>query len=274
MKAFIEFIEQQDIAQNSFSALNGTLYNCMVAVRANNKVGFEQEYNEIKRREPVASAPYVYNDFFLFVLICGTVKFNLDQSWIKKILDSRNCSDDECELATLTLKNLLSSNFSSKNNHFPTVIVFQKLADFPLLDRTNLDVTYREIVQCSFPMFSSEFLNLMILRAYDIIVLQKDVLEQGETSRLKEFDKRFISRVQSISKALHWVLVLLLYTFVVYFYFTNQTFQSLIKPHLGLFNALGGGGLVAMYAFGSRISSYSEKKMKQYWGYTDKTNRT
>jgi hypothetical protein len=271
VKAFVEFIDGKNLSPGSFSALNVTLYKCMVAFQANDKATFVNEYDELSRRKPTASAPFVYNDFLLYLLICGTRKFNLSQSWIQEILDFRNCSDEECELITLTLKNLLSSNYVSKNNHFPTILVFQYLCETPLFENSELNATYGEIVQNPFPRYSSDFLNLLILRAYDIIVLRKDVLETGKISHLKAFDRRFNLRVKLVSKILHWLFVIVLYAFVIYTYFDNISFQELIKPHLGFFNAIGGGGLLVMFFFKENITKFYGRIIKRFWGYKNKT---
>lgn len=267
VNAFVEFIEGKEISPANFTQLDEVLYKLMVAFRANDKATFEQQYNELSRREPSPSAPYAYNDFLIYVLICGTEKFDLSKDWIDRVLEVRSCSDDECKLTTLTLQNLLSTNYSSTNNHLPTVISFQNILEIPLLDNDLLNSTYSDIVQSSFPKFNSDFLNLVILRAFDVIVLRKDILGRGEVSQVKEFEKKFNSRVSSISNFLHWTFVGGIYFLIIYSYFVNQPFQNLIKPHLGLFNALGGGGIVVMLFFSKRFTKFNERIIKKFWGY-------
>ncbi len=267
VNAFVEFIEGREISPANFSQLDKVLFNLMVACRANDKESFENQYSDLSRREPSPTAPYAYNDFLIFVLICGTEKFGLTQDWISQVLDVRSCSDDECKLTTLTLKNLLSKNYSSTNNDLPTVITFQNILEIPLLENELLNSTYSDIVQNSFPRFNSDFLNLVILRAFDVIVLRKEILGRGEVSELKEFEKKFNLRVTSISNFLHWIIVGGIYFLIIYSYFINQPFQDLVKPHLGLFNALGGGGLVVMFFFSKRLTTFNERLIKRFWGY-------
>lgn len=273
VNAFVEFIEGKVISSGKFTQLDEFLYKLIVAFSTSDKTTFEQQYNELSRREPSPSAPYAYNDFLIYVLICGTEKFDLSKDWIGKVLEVRRCSDDECKLITLTFKNLLSKNYLSTNNHLPTVITFQNILEIPLLENDLLNSTYSDIAQSPFPKFNSDFLNLVILRAFDVIILRKDILGRGEVSQLKEFERNFNSKVTSISKFLHWINVVAIYFLIIYFYFVNQSFQNLIKPHLGLFNALGGGGIIVMLFFSKRLTKFNERIIKEFWGYK-KENHT
>lgn len=267
VNAFVKFIEDQEIIPANCSQLDKVLFNAMVAFKASDKDSFEKEYVELSRREPSPTAPYAYNDFLIFILICGVGKFGLNQDWINRVLDIRNCSDDECKLTTLTFKNILSENYSSTNNHLSTVITFQYVLEIPLLENHLLNMTYLGITQSSFPKFNSDFLNLVSLRAFDVIILRKEVIGGGEVSQLKEFEKKFNSRVSSVSLFFHVIIVIGIYFLIIYFYFINKSFQDLIKPHLGLFNALGGGGLVVMFFFTNRLTNTYERFIKRFWGY-------
>ncbi len=265
---FIEFIEGREISSGNFSQLDKVLFNLIKTYRANDKRKFQNEYIELSRREPSSNSPYAYNDFLIFVLICGTKKFELNQDWIREVLDIRNCSDDECKLTTLTFKNLLSENYTSTNNHFPTIVTFQHILEISLLENDLLNITYLKIVQGVFPRFNLDFLNLVVLRAFDLIVLRKEILGEGEMSHLKSFEKRFTSKVTLISKFAHWIFTLGIYCIVIYLYFTNQVFQNFIKHHSGFFNLMGLGGLIGMYAFGERLRNLNEQIIKKFWGYT------
>jgi len=265
--AFVEFLENKRITKASFSQLDEVLFKLMQAFQSDDKSSFESEYAELSRREPSSSAPYIYNDFLAFVLICGTAKFNLNQDWMVKILNARNCSDDDCKLTTLTLRNLLGANYSSKDNHFPTIIVFQELSKMPLLGDEELNVSYAEIVQNSFPRFNSDFVNLLILRAFDIIILRKDILGKGEISRLRSFEKTFNKRVRLISRVFHWITVILVYGMLVVLYFASQPFQNFVKTDLALYGFLGGSGLITMFLFSKKIATFYESMIKELWGY-------
>lgn len=267
VNAFVEFIEGRKISTARFSQLDEVLFKLMVAFRANDKASFENQYSDLSRREPSPSAPYAYNDFLIFVLICGAEKFGLTQSWISQVLEVRSCSDGECKLTSLTFNNLISKNYSSTNNHLPTVITFQNVLEYPLIEDALINETYSNISQNTFPRFNSDFLNLVILRAFDVIVLGKEILGRGEVSQLKFFEKIFNLKVSSIGRLLHWIIVSVIYFLIIYTYFVNQSFQNLVKPHLGFFNALGGGGVVVMLLFSKRITKFNERIIKIFWGY-------
>jgi hypothetical protein len=99
VNTFLEFLEGKKITKASFSQLDEVLFKLIEAFQTDDKSSFESEYDELSRREPSSSAPYIYNDFLAFVLICGTAKFNLNQDWIAKVLNARNCSDDDCKFS-------------------------------------------------------------------------------------------------------------------------------------------------------------------------------
>ena len=267
VNAFVEFIENREITSFDFSQLEKVIYDLMVSYAANDKTTFKNNYTELSRREPSASAPYSYNDFLIFVLICGTKKFSLHQDWINSVLEIRSCSDDECKLSTLTLQNLLNENYSSTNNHFPIILTAQNLLDIHLLENKLLNSCYSDITQNAFPRFNSDFLNLVTLRAFDLIILRKDILDEGEVRDLKTFEKSYQTKVSQVSSFLHWIIIGGVYFLLLYSYFTNPSFQKFVKPHLTFFNSIGGGGLLVLLIFNKKIKLITVNLINKFWGY-------
>lgn len=264
---FIEFLEGKNISLYEFSSTDQSFYNCIKSIQNENLVSFNTEYTELSRREPSETSPFVYDNYLLFILIYGTTKFNLNQDWILSILTFRNDSDEEAKIVTQTLKNLLVENYQSTENHFPTIIVFGNHFNESHLGLDKLNLTYREITQKPFPSYNSDFLNLISLKAYDIIVLKKDVLEKNTVSNLIRFEKKFINRVNTISKILHFILVGLIYMLLIYLYFTYPSFSKLYKENAGFLNSLGAGGIMILLLFSSKITNLNQKLLKKFWGY-------
>lgn len=268
---FIEFIEGKNISSYKFSSTDQSLYNCIKSIQNEDLVSFNTEYTELSRREPSETSPFVYDNYLLFILICGTNKFDLNQDWILSILTFRNDSDEEGKIITQTLKNLLIENYQSTENHFPTIIVFENYFNDSHLGLDKLNLTYRKIIQKPFPSYNSDFLNLLSLKAYDIIVLKKDVLEKNTVSNLIRFEKKFIARVNIISKIFHFILVGIVYILLFYLYFTYPVISKFYKENAGFLNSLGVGGIIVLLFFSSKITNLSQKLLKKFWGYEPNT---
>ncbi len=61
------------------------------ALQKGNRTNFLEAYTRISRRTVTknSTAPFLHNDYLIFVLVTGILKFQLDQDWIKSVMEYR-----------------------------------------------------------------------------------------------------------------------------------------------------------------------------------------
>ncbi|NQT65494.1 MAG: hypothetical protein HQ554_04885 [FCB group bacterium] len=107
--------------QQNLNESDKIYFGLVSAIHSNNKVVFETHYNKKKRSNPSKDSPtpFVNDDFLIFCLILGVIKFEYDKNWIKNIISIRSRNP-----ITITFENILNENYYSKSNLPEIVLVF------------------------------------------------------------------------------------------------------------------------------------------------------
>ena len=224
---FFSFIQSNQVNYHpdEESEIDKLYFDFLNSVSENSKGKFEENYNEISRRHPTSESPFVNNDFLIFTLICGVMKFNLDKRWLQEVLDQRTNLNAPFHSITHTFRNILALNFISTDNNLEIVIVFLNLLNRVQLSNEVLDITYLKISNNK-NLFEKQydFLTLISLRAYDVIVLTKETPDATEIKFLHDFKYTFLKRIVILSDIIYGIFFIGLIIFSVY----------LIKTHKGL----------------------------------------
>ncbi len=237
------------------------------SLERNDKVKFNQIYKELNSREPSNHLPYVHDDFLLFSLILGCKKFNIDLSWVKRILSVRSTTDVEGNLITISLINIIENNFLSQNNNFGIILSFESILNQKYTSWQERKLFYIDIIKEKFPFYSSDLLNLLALKAYDIVILEGDESRESKYNRLSSFETSFLNRINNLSKVLHWTLNLLLICLLLYFYVNDSSFKSLLTDNSVIVSILGLGGIAAQVIFNNKVSKGIRYFLYWMWGY-------
>jgi hypothetical protein len=186
-------------------------YNFLVAIADNNKQLFEKAYTEFSRKRPSPDSPWVKNDFLVFTLLCGIAKFDLDWGWIRNVLQNRTTGSSEQQALDLTFRNISNQNYLSRDNLYSVIIVFLDLFNRPQLGKIEMDETYLSITNSNGILLSkNDFLIVIALRAYDIIILSKETPDSTEMVQLKLFRPLFLERTKVFSNIIFYLIISLM----------------------------------------------------------------
>jgi hypothetical protein len=233
--------------RNTFSfdaEVDRIFFNVLSSLIENGDKKFMENYTEISVREPKKNSPFTNDDLLLFLLICGAIKYNADMSWIKKIIDVRGNSDSEGKLITTTFRNIINNNHRSKDNAFQIIIALEDLLGLEYVSWEEKKQFYKDVTSSDFPFFKSDFLNILSIRAFDLVILQGDKSDDSLFNFLKDFEKRFVKRILLISILIYVLLCVMLIGLISWLVF-SPSYEGL----MGKFDTILGIVGIALFSF-------------------------
>lgn len=183
----------------------------LIAISNEDENKFKTAYQDFSRKKPSAdSSPWVNNDYLIFAMICGIEKFALDKAWIKDVLSLRKSGSLEQQSLTNTFRNIIGGNFLSNDNLHSAIIVFLDLLKKPQLEKALLDNAYTSLTETEILQSKNDFLIVIALRAYNVIVLAKDTPDSTEAIKLKAFKESFLTRTEFLNEFIFYAIIILL----------------------------------------------------------------
>lgn len=247
---------------NSVDVIDDVFRSLLLAICNSNGQDFQKHYSQYSSRTPSPTSPFVNDDFLLFSLIIGVKKFGLSQEWVEKVLQARQCSSDDCNQTLITFKNILLQNYNSLDNHLGIILVFQNILNNNWLLPTNKAKLYTEITSSIFPSKRSDFLNIIELRAYDLLIKEQLFDGNGEYQLYKDMVQSTNIRINQLSRVFLYLLCALLILPVVYGYFKHDRFKEFVQDFEALFGFLGIAGIIF---WRDGLISYCEKTIKIFF---------
>lgn len=267
--AFKAFLENKKVIIENPSEANeadSIYYNLISAFVNDNIKQFVESYNLISVRKPSSESVWIHDNFLIFVLICCIEKFNADRSWINEVLQIRTSSNPEYQSINQTFKNILSSNYASNDNQYAIIIVYLDLINKPMLSNEVLNNVYGTICDNAQLFISqNDYLIMISLRAYNVIILTKDTPDAIEITQLKAFRVKFLRRIMISTNIIY---IILLSVFVIIGVSNLRKYQNL-KDYLNdtaIIFQIGGIGLIVALKW---IKSKIEKILLRIFGYTN-----
>ena len=247
-KLFNDFILEKTININGLDAsvdIEDNFIRFVQAVSKKEKTDFTLIYSEFSKRRPSVDSPWLYDNFLIFTIIVGVVKFDINKDWLNQVFELRESKNKEITQINTTFKNILNNNYSSKANLFELVFIFQELINIPISPVEEMNDLYNKIASdYSLIDIRDDFLKLIRLRAIDIIVLKKELPNTIEITALKDFRTVFLKRIDVISKILYVILVLALVTGIYIYQSKNKSNEDLINKINAILGILGAGLLI------------------------------
>jgi len=185
-------------------------YEIATAIQTNDKKKFVEFFNKKNKSNPSKDnpQPFLHDDFLIFSLIIGIIKFDCDKKWIKNVIAARTKND-----ITITFENILNGNFYHSDNSKSVVFMCFHLIDQTKLTSDFVNATFQSI-NLNIQLFQNknDFIIICSVLSYNRIIELKTMPESNEIVLLKSFETRFTKRI----KILAWIiqtaiLVLLLY---------------------------------------------------------------
>jgi hypothetical protein len=242
IQSFIDLINEK-ISIQAIESTNDTdkcYFDMINALSKKSKKAFCTSYEDFTRRKPSLESAWLYNDFLIFVIIMGVSKFLIDKEWIKDVLNLRNNTNQEFQKVNRTFKNILSGNLANTDNIHEVVIVYQELQNQPQLSQELLNSTYLKLSnQVDLIEKHNDFLTVISLRAFDIIITTKDTPDATEINNLKKFKQVFVGRINLISDLLYGLILICIVTTIFKYYKESEGFKDFINDLGAVFSILG-----------------------------------
>lgn len=273
--SLVAFLVGQKISkpENISSNANDISKSALFALQNDDQSLFLELYEEISRRKPNNDSPWVFNDILLFAITLGVCSFKLNKKWMDNVLRIRlEHSQSESLLVAQTFADILNENLINKNNHQALMLVMKYFLGFPLGDENYVNSIYEQLVLKSFPYSKTPFLNLIYLKALDVIILSKGLIDLERQKAVDEFIKSFNSRVTLFATVLWISLFLIVLSFSIGFlvYFIKVTPQQAetINRILTSLPFLGFSGLVIpVLAYRKNVTDFFKKLFFAYYNF-------
>lgn len=253
-------IDEQDSNEN-----NLMFFNLINSILNDDKIAFLKEYDKKSKSSPSKEfpLPFVHDDFLLFVLIEGIMKFGIDKSWIHKILSIR-----QRNAVTITFENLLNENYLSKSNTMALVLIHSQFNQNPILTDELLNDTFKEITNNAELLSNkNDFQILCAFQAYDIIILNKTAPERSDIMLLNQFNKNFLIRIKFFT----WIVQAVLLFFLIYILLKASVFfpeyVELVNKYGFMITLLGTLGITSIGNLIPIVKTKSQEFVMLIFGY-------
>ncbi|WP_316838932.1 hypothetical protein [Pedobacter gandavensis] len=267
LMAFDNLLSKQMITQpRDLNEINTIYYGIIEAIITNSVNNFDIHYKAISRRTPTRDSisPFVHNDYLIFTVITGIVKFNYNKIWIEQIISIRTRNN-----TTITFENIIKENYYSKSNIPAVVIAFLNLVDQTAVSKQLQDDAYEEITK-NISVFDqgNDFIALCFLKTYDFIIISREMVDTRHHKWLLNFEAKFTQRTKLISTIVYNLLLILL---IVSIYKILNHFPEIKQGFADAVTIIGLIG-VAITNFTTGIRPAFERIIQKFFGYSNPYN--
>jgi len=268
IRAFHDLLIEKPIFSSLGESLNETeeiFFGVIGSIQTNNQELFEQFYNRKNKSNPKkeSPSPFVNDDFLIFCLLLGILKFGLNTDWIKGIISIRSRN-----LITITFENILNGNYYSKDNLQEILLIYFLFNSQTLITNDFLTTAFKSINE-NISLFEdkSDFYKLCSIRAYDFIIELKESPDGSEINLLKDFNSKFIKRVKILSFIIRTsAFILFLYT-LLKILIKIPSINVFFEKYDPIFTTLGILGISVLGNYIPKIKEKSYKILLQLFGY-------
>jgi hypothetical protein len=185
-------------------------YEITTAIQTSNKDKFEEFFNKKNKSNPNKDnpQPFIHDDFLIFSLIIGIIKFDCDKEWIKSVIAVRTKNE-----ITTTFENILNGNFNHSSNNKSVVFMFFHLINPTKITAEFANETFQSI-NSNIQLFQNrnDFIIICTVLSYNRIIELKTLPDSSEIALLKSFEAKFTKRIKVLARIIQTLfLVLFLY---------------------------------------------------------------
>jgi len=201
LSAFKNMLDGQPIFfpddNSQISYTDKLYYEITTAIQTNNKEQFIVFFNKKNKSNPSKDnpQPFIHDDYLIFSLIIGIIKFDCNKEWIKNVIAARTKNE-----TTITFENILNRNFNHSENNKNIIFMYFNLIDPIQITIEFANETFRNINSNS-QLFQNkdDFGIICSILSYNRIIELKTLPENKEIILLKSFKTRFIKRIKIIA---------------------------------------------------------------------------
>ncbi|GHT35414.1 hypothetical protein AGMMS49574_24760 [Bacteroidia bacterium] len=188
-------------------------YEITTAIQTNDKNKFVEFFNKKNKSNPSKDnpPPFVHDDFLIFSIIIGVVKFDCDRVWIKSVISTRTKNK-----ITITFENILNGNFNHSENIKSIVFMYFHLIDQNKISSDFANETFATINAYD-QLFQdkNDFAIICFLLSYNQIIELKTLPDRNENQLLKTFETKFTKRIKILAWLIQTVILALL-IYIIY----------------------------------------------------------
>ena len=178
--------------------------------------------------------------------------FSIDVDWVLKVLDVRRNTP-----TTITFKNILLENYDSKDNQQGVIITYLFIVNSSLINGKMLDEFYHSISQYV-TLFEkkSDFEILTSLKAYDVLLLHKEIPPEGEFHELQIFEQKFLRIAKVIAFVINNIIFCSILLLIYKISLSNAQIRNFISE-LGTISSFLGLGIIVGLNLTKRVNKLS-----------------
>lgn len=235
----------------------------MDALKARDGNAFKQVYNEIGRRQINDEADWIFDDYLMFCLACGAIRFGLNPGFVQKALAQRRRIQGDAEKAVVNpLEHFLEQ--PERQSSSPLAVVARETAGKSGFDEATLRDAYREAVRWIAAEDSNEFRRLIAHAAIDVAFARSALLDSAPAV----FDRRFRQRVARVAQATYWMILLIAIggwtTLAWYYVFGVGRAAELAEKIFSMSVVITP---VAVFLGRKAVTGFVERMLFKFWGY-------
>lgn len=234
--AFSKFLNNEAIEDNIENISPKEYVKILKAISANNSNDFNKHFEEYTKRSLDKESPFIYDNYLIFALIVGALRFNIKNDWLQKLLALREQNLNEPERSiTVSFKNLINSNILTQDG-FQSII----LSGLVLINKASINATLiKNVIMSNSNLIrvatKDAFLGSILLFSERHIAI---LASSEENVQLKEFEERFLKRVSILQNAIYSLVVgvlILLWFLIVKNEPQVEKYANTLNAFLGLF---------------------------------------
>jgi hypothetical protein len=216
-------------------------FEMVIAIDKNLVSKFLENYQKISKRIPNNNSisPYIHDDYLIFAIITGALRYNCNKEWIIKVIGLRARTN-----TTITFENILNGNYKSTSNNGAIVVCVLNLVNMALLTQDVLTYTYKALLN-NVGVFErkNDFEILCSIRAYEIIIELKDMADVSHFNNLIGFERTFLKRLEVISVVFYNICLLITFALLYKLYTIYPILKDKFNDTSVLLSLLGGVSL-------------------------------
>lgn len=231
------------------------------AIADGNREAFAQAYAEIRRRKVQPDADWVFDNFLLFALTTGVLKFREDRAFLNEICRQRVAVQQGAELELVRgLEAVVRGE--TPPSQLGLALVVKAAAGTTEFDAAIVKGAYAQAKKLLATGSTDQFQLLMAQRAADL-AFEHSVLASVSVSALVE---RFQKRASIVAAVLFWMLCLgcfSVFGWLLWYFFLGSGKAEAIADKL---ISLGvGGAPLVVFGAKKRIQTTIANRLQQFW---------
>ena len=206
------------------------------SIALNDRKLFDDAYTEIQRRQINDEADWIFDNYLLFGLVTGGLRFGAELTFAQRALETRRAlqSGRESELTDDLVSLAKRHRFESPS---PVVFVAEHLANAPARDEHTLRGVYVTAMRVQ-AEWEDEFIHIICVTAGDIIVASSPLIPEIPSLFWRECNRR-INAVASGAHTFASTIVVAAWAAAVIHYLVSDSkfFEKLFAAGLLVFPA-------------------------------------